>query len=203
MSATERVERILRFVEVIDRYKLEAHAFVLEHAVYGEFFRFCSTHPRITEAERRVFKNPYFVSFQRTLTMMLARQAKHEAETGIPEPIEILFDNGIDRPDRLRVAFEAWVNTVRRHEPTWLKLLVNTTVEFRDDVQCLPLQASDLLAWHIRRFFHESVQGRSHASDPIWRELRRIADPRIQTLRADDFAGMPLQMRADTWRGLI
>jgi hypothetical protein len=36
------------------------------------------------------------------------------------------------------------------------------TVSFRDDRDCLPLQAADLVAWQIRRFFSVNEPRRKH-----------------------------------------
>lgn len=181
LSLTERAARLLRFIEIIGKHRLEAHAFILKHADYNEFFRFISTHPVIAPAERRVLRNPYYISFQRILTMMLARQAK-EAEIKESASIEVLFDCGIDRHARLKLAFEHWVKTVERREPTWLKFLINKAAEFRDDKVFLPLQASDLLAWHVRRFCYEAMGNRSHAGDLVWRAPRPAMPDRLLEL---------------------
>jgi hypothetical protein len=195
MGPTERIDRLLRFVDIIGRYRLEAETFILKHSDYGEFFRIIADHPIITRAEQRVFRNPYFISFQRILTLMLARQAATLNET--PELLEILFDEGIDRKSRVERAFKEWIKVVRVHEPTWLRLLINKTAEFRDDKCFPPLQAADLLAWHLRR---HCEYGESHAVDPVWRALREAADPKVHILTEADFVGMLYQMRDRTWR---
>jgi uncharacterized protein DUF3800 len=195
MSPTERTDRLLKFIEIIGRYRLEAETFILKHSDYGGFFRVIANHPIITPAEQQIFKNPYFVGFQRILTLMLARQADTLKET--PELIEVLFDEGIDRKARLERAFKEWVKVVKAHAPTWLRLLINKTAEFRDDKCFPPLQAADLLAWHLRRYCE---RGESHAGDAVWRALREAADPKVHILTEDDFVGMLHEMHSRTWR---
>jgi Protein of unknown function (DUF3800) len=200
MTTNQRIERVLNFVAIIRRHELEAQAFILKHADYREFYRLIATHPIITKPEQRSYKNPYFVSFQRILTIMLARQAKKRDDTGTIEMIEMFFDDGMDRKARMQTAFAFWVKSANKFEPTWLSLLINKTAEFRDDKQCPPLQAADLLAWHLRKYCDKAARGNSHADDPIWQALRTAADPHIHTLTDEDLVGMLYEMRAETWR---
>jgi hypothetical protein len=202
MSSTKRIDRTLAFVDIIARHRLRAVAFLLKHSDYNDFFKIITAHPLMRPVERRMLHNPYFIAFQRILTLMLSLQAKTLAETHEHHMIEILFDNGMDRTKRLELAFDQWVNVVREKEPTWLDFLINKKAEFRDDKFFMPLQASDLLAWHLRRYCFEGVQGKSHADDPIWKALRKAADPELFPYQESDFVGLLEEMRSLTFGGI-
>lgn len=125
ISNTERIDRTLRFVDIIASHHLRAVAFLLKHSDYNDFFRIITGHPLMRSVERRMLRNPYFLAFQRILTLMLSLQAKTLAETREHHMIEVLFDEGMDRTKRLELAFDQWVNVVREREPTWLDFLIN------------------------------------------------------------------------------
>jgi hypothetical protein len=109
-----------------------------------------------------MMKNPYYLSFHLVLGVMLMTQAKKRADSGVEEPIEVLFDAGMDRLQSLRIGFNYLINTVATHNPEFLDLLINKEAEFRDDKLFKPLQAADLLAWHVdqrpRRFASSTAQ---------------------------------------------
>ena len=52
-----------------------------------------------------------------------------------------------------------------------MNLLQAKKPEYRDDKLNPPLQAADLLAWHLRRMCFEVSRGATCYDDPIWLEL--------------------------------
>jgi hypothetical protein len=166
-----RDERVLRFTSIITKHLKrgigEGITWILKHKDYAEFVKITATHPRITPEELTRIKNPYYLSFEKVFGDMLKIQGAKKTE----EQIHILFDEDIDDPDSLEVAFKSFVKTVRENSPRHLRLLVNKKAEFRNDKCFPPLQAADLLAWHVRRFCFESARGRRY-EDPVWDALR-------------------------------
>ena len=200
-SPDERIERTFGFVKVIEKHKPLGQLFVLKHADYREFFKVLSTHPSITLPERRMMKNPYYHSFLWIFHLMLLTQAKKRADTGVHEMIEVLFDEDIDRKDRLKIGFNHFINTLKKRHPDFLDLLVNKEPEFRDDKVFTPLQACDLAAWHFRRLLFETVRGNRY-NDPVWEALHKATEYKMvkytQELMIDNLE----RLRKETWRAM-
>jgi len=144
---------------------------MVSHDEYADFKRMMKNHPRATPQELKVIRQPYYLSFQYVLGSCL--KFKNFTRTR-DEPIQILFDCGMDDHRRLKLAFEQWVEVVRLSEPHLLQQLVNKEAEFRNDEKHPELQAADLLAYHQRKFVYETTQmnNREYAETPIWRTLQ-------------------------------
>jgi hypothetical protein len=170
-----RDERLLRFASILIKHlKGEVgHGmfWMLKHDDYAHFHNIISTHPTITNEEKRMLKNPYFLSFQKIIGNMLKMQVLKTVTSGTREKIQILFDEGIDDRENLEVAFEKFVEMLQFEPPIHRDLLANKTAEFRNDKDNPPLQAADLFAWHVRRFCFKSAK-REPYDDPVWTALR-------------------------------
>ncbi|MDO8431832.1 MAG: DUF3800 domain-containing protein [Candidatus Binatus sp.] len=201
-DADARVERLLKFVAIIRKHRLRGVSFLLKHSDYREFFRIISVHPVITPAERRMMRNPYYLSFQYIFTMMLIRHGQKCAESGTKELLEILFDDGGERKQRLKIGFENFVKTAKEKNPHLLDLLINKGPEFRDDKQMSPLQACDLFAWHFRRFCYEASRGNKY-EDAIWRALRDGIEYDTYLFTESDWIKLLLRLRQSTWDELL
>lgn len=88
-------------------------------------------------------KNPYMVCFYGAIVTV----ARFHASKAITAPVDFVFDEqgGLGA---FAVFWYDWIK--QRQDPPIAKLLGSTPV-FRDDKKVLPLQAADLLAWHLRR----------------------------------------------------
>jgi hypothetical protein len=178
MNRSARDERLLKFAAIIIKHlKQDAGlgvTWMIRHEDYTHFSHILAQHPEITPKERALIKNPYFLSFQKVIGQMLKIQADKPSE----EKIQILFDEGIDDPENLRIGFEQFVLMLNFSSPRHLRFMVNKSAEFRDDKDHPPLQAADLTAWHLRRFCYEVARGKRH-DDPVW-EL--LGSPQIRYL---------------------
>jgi hypothetical protein len=156
---------------VITKHLTQGVFFWMSHADYHSVFDFIA---KLPDRKMRVFKNPYFLGFLSTIgNLLLHVHSNEQRSKQATERLEILFDEGVDRPKRLREGYRAFVDSIKRKYPEDLELLVNKEAQFRDDKVFLPLQASDLLAWHVRRSRAAKVQGLSYR-DPIWTALQSV-----------------------------
>ncbi len=64
-----------------------------------------------------------------------------------PEPVEFVFDN--QGPEELKAL--SWYAGLVEAVPEPYKTIMANTPVFRNDRDILPLQAADMLAWHVRR----------------------------------------------------
>jgi hypothetical protein len=88
-------------------------------------------------------KNPYMVCFYGAI-VTVARL--HESER-ITTPVDFVFDE----QGGLGAFVVSWYDWVKQwQDPSIAKLLGSMPI-FRDDKKMLPLQAADLLPWHLRR----------------------------------------------------
>lgn len=199
LSPQQRDDRLLKFVGIIQKHKLDGTILPLKHSDHREFYRIAATHPAITDPERRMLKNPYAFAFQWTLGVMLSKQAKKRRDSGVTELIEVLFDEDIDRKERLKIGFRRFIESVKSKTPDFLDLLVNKEPEFRDDKDFLPLQASDLLAWYVRRLCYEGARGNKW-TDPVWLALKEATHLEIFPYTAERYADTLLRIRDETRR---
>jgi len=180
-NVTARDERLSKFVKIIAKHlapdPIEPYGltWMLSHKEYeANLQRMKSvktaTIKDLQEIERHI-RNPYYLSFQRILRDELLLRAAQNMYRGTSEKTEILFDEGIDNPANLEKAFGEFIEVVRLNDPDWLDFLQNKTPEYRDDKCNPPLQAADLLAWHIRKMCLEISRGATSYSDPVWLEL--------------------------------
>lgn len=178
-NETARDERLSKFVKIIAKHVRPPESYemtwLLAHNEYQNIIDRLAALPTatirdITEMRERA-KNPYYLSFQKVLGQELKLRVAQGLFTGNGEKTEILFDEGIDSPANLEEAFKQFIQTVRLDDARYLNFLQNTKPEYRDDRCNPPLQAADLLAWHIRRMCLELSRGANRYDDPIWLEL--------------------------------
>jgi Protein of unknown function (DUF3800) len=78
----------------------------------------------------------------------------------IDEPVDFIFDDQLTESDRVQDAYSSFMKTAA---PELTRRLGNRPIH-RSDKCFLPLQAADLLAWNVRRHFHERDCGRTFIS---------------------------------------
>jgi hypothetical protein len=100
---------------------------------------------------------PYFFSFHG----VIANAVKFLHPKGIQEKIDFIFDSEDGEPiaeilDGYSRFFE--------FAPPHLRDYIGDPPIFRDEKKFLPLQAADMLAWHIRRMFAKQAGGEEQVS---------------------------------------
>lgn len=126
----------------------------------GWFYRVIEDHARVFVAiaveieplERIVcslnlpskYKNPYFLAFRAIVDFT----AQYQHEMGLTEPIDFYFDDRSEK-ESVRKGFELF----KASRSDDIKKLIGHEPRFEDDEEFLPLQAGDLLAWHVRKLW--------------------------------------------------
>jgi hypothetical protein len=103
---------------------------------------------------------PYCLAFQRVLLEVQRMQLLHSFYFGYkPRPVDFIFD------EQGEIGLEAqgtWLTLKRVAErlaqagKTDFRPCFDAMPKFEDEKSFLPLQASDLYAWHLRRFFYNN-----------------------------------------------
>jgi hypothetical protein len=126
------------------------------------------------------FNRPYFYCFQAIMVPL----ANSMLEYGLPKvPIDFIFDEQGGVGDEAKFFYRI----IRDAQPAAVRSILSVDPIFRNDKLVLPLQAADMLAWHIRRTYLRdpaafpvpkflSSDGLHMASDIDTAWLKRIAD---------------------------
>lgn len=88
-------------------------------------------------------KNPYFMVFWGIIDSV-SRYCQHD---GSVLPVDFIFDNQGSMGDDAVLFYNETKNSMKPK----LRATLGSTPVFRDEKLVLPLQAADMLAWHVRR----------------------------------------------------
>jgi hypothetical protein len=88
-------------------------------------------------------RHPYLDLFY----ALIIKLAHWHYSLGLQIPVDFVFD------EQGEIGEEAvmWYSHIKSLQPPEIQALMGSTPIFRDDKKVLPLQAADLLAWHLRR----------------------------------------------------
>lgn len=89
------------------------------------------------------FANPYAMIYR----IVLDFTAQFQTKIGLNEPIDFIFDNH-SQESKVDTGFKLMRNRITDDNR---RKLLGRPPRFEDDREYLPLQAADLLAWHVRR----------------------------------------------------
>jgi hypothetical protein len=102
--------------------------------------------------ENSYHNRPYYFAFHG----VISNAVKYLHLKGIKEKIDCIFDSEGGEPiAEIIDGFSRFAEMAPDH----LKEYIGDPPIFRDEKTVLPLQASDMLAWHIRRVFAERAEG--------------------------------------------
>jgi hypothetical protein len=144
------------------------------------------------------FNQPYFYCFQAIIVPL----ANSMLEYGLPKvPVEFTFDEQGELGDEARFFYRI----MRDGQPAPVRSILSRDPIFSNDKLVVPLQAADMLAWHVRRNYIKtpnafqvpdflSADGRHMAVDIDTKWLTRIAEGYAQIPGTQE-----LRTRA-TWR---
>lgn len=148
-TATQRDEKLRGFVRLARHFKPVSFSVSIDRASYRSL---------VQPHAPRGLGNAYFVACFAAVTIV----SKYAASKAINTPVEFVFDEQLGVDDDFRLFFGHMTD----HLPRSARRLIAGPPVFADDKHRLPLQLSDLLAWHVRRSFE----------DPANLKVRLLAD---------------------------
>ena len=95
-------------------------------------------------------RDAYAYAFEALLIPTAIHQVQHRKDL-MQVPIDFVFDNQEGMGQRAKELYQA----IRLNQPKAVQNVLSAEPAFRDDKAVMPLQAADMLAWHIRRHFRE------------------------------------------------
>jgi hypothetical protein len=149
-------EKVVELVGIVKRHAFSGIFTGVMHDDYNEVVSANSDWP---------FKGPYFFTYNCLMTATL----KFLNREGIDEPVDFIFDEQHWQSKLVQRAYDTFIETA---SPELKKRLGNRPIH-RNDIDFVPLQAADLLAWNVRRWFFEKARGQKFAS-PVMEALGTI-----------------------------
>jgi hypothetical protein len=122
--------------------------------------------PEITNVKS--IKNPYYFAFKAITDMV----AQYQTQLGIDEPVDFIFD---DESEKVKLS-GIWDMIKLSSSPEFRKNMGDEPA-FKKDDKVLPLQAADLYAWWIRKWYNDRVVDWDKTLPFPWgmkRNIRRI-----------------------------
>lgn len=146
-SKERRNERVNQLIAVIRERARFAVYSVVPHDTFKEVFK-----GKIAKG----MDNPYFLTFFGVMQAMM----KYQHLSGAREKVDFIFDEELIT----KQVRDAWDLFVRFAPPEAASLIGSRPIE-RNDKAVLPLQAADLLAWKVRRYFYDKYEEKR---EPLW-----------------------------------
>ncbi len=187
-GSRQRDARVTTCLSIIQEVALTPVRVVIPHAAYREVFY------------RKVSKNldnPYFIAFYNVLgNVLLGLEDTPDIET-----VDFVFDepgteHGEESGEEYKVLVEGF-DAFLRNAPRHVTRLLAGRPSHKNDKGLSPLQAADLYAWQVRRFYDEQEQGREYR-DPVWLALSGIKGGLNVECDKERLAWMLERMRART-----
>jgi hypothetical protein len=156
----QRDARLQKFCPVINRHVEHGFAVVIPIDAHRKHFRGLFNPDALDR--------PYFLA----LFALAASVANVTRRLGYKEKVELIFDQQPNESKPLLMAeFDKFVGLAPPE-----KAGVFNIPKWENDVDVRPLQAADMLAWHVRRGYHEQMHGRDPTLHPTNAYLANIMD---------------------------
>ena len=156
----KKADRDQRLTELVAIIKRTAIASIFALVPRSEFFAV------MPKSRSRYFKSPYAIVYYALIWATL----KSMRRCGITDKVDFIFDEQLRLSDDVQAVYGWFAQQIMRSE---LGPLLGGRPTHGDDKKYLPLQAADLLAWHIRRWYHADSRGEKFET-PALLELRKI-----------------------------
>jgi len=152
-SVAERDKRVQEFVSLVLSHRPLAVRHVVPNDAYARVFK---------GKFAKSVDYPYFLSFHDVIGTVFIHLHSQDAERS--DQVDFVFDSQSEK--QVELVRQAWSFGVQAL-PQWARRLVGNRPDHRDDKIFVPLQAADLVAWHVRRSHESTWPG------PIWAEIWR------------------------------
>jgi len=134
-SEEERHAKLLRLARVVRKFDLTSFSCSVNAKCFNEVLKPVVVPP---------MTHPFFIAFYWTFSFVLHVLRVTKPEQGT---IDFIFD---EKPGIGQKVFSLWP-VYTQGLPKWAKDRLSGPPIFRDDEKITPLQASDMLAWHVRK----------------------------------------------------
>jgi hypothetical protein len=155
-SEPDRDARLAKLVGIIKDHVLVGVSSVVYHHDYSEV---------ISDKLSKETDAPYWLMYHAIMELVY----RWELANGIREKINFIFDEQFKQSDMAQASWSVYYD----QSPAEFKELFGDRPVHKNNVDTWPLQAADMLAWHIRRSYYEQESGNTFFS-PTMEVLRSI-----------------------------
>lgn len=157
-STEQRDKKVSELVQLITDYRPLALTDVMPHEAYECVFK-----GKIAKG----LDYPYFLPYHEIMGTLWRYQYNHDWHPD--EKADFIFDEQGKESELIQRIWPFTASDV----PAAVKKFVGNRPVHRDEKTFLPLQAADLFAWHVRRFYEEKSRGREY-NNPAWKALSSL-----------------------------
>ena len=155
-SPEARDERLFQLISVIQRnVQLGIQSVVHLHA-YNNIIKGKIAKP---------MNNPYFLSFYGIMIALYRYHLEHP----LTDKVDFIFDEQLKQSDQVQAGYSKFVDLM----PPVFKPILGGRPMHRSELDAVPLQAADMLAWHVRRKYWVEEVGKDY-DDPLRNRLLEI-----------------------------
>jgi hypothetical protein len=151
-----RDARVVRLIDIIKDHVLVAVSSAVFHRDYSEV---------ISDKLSKETDPPYWLIYHSVMELVY----RWELANGIREKVNFIFDEQFKQSDMVQASWSVYYE----QSPPHFKELFGDRPVHKNDKCTFPLQAADLLAWHIRRDYYEHNKGNTFSS-PTMDSLRSM-----------------------------
>lgn len=154
LSDAERDARLKSLIQIVNRHAMHGIVSVIPYGLYNRFIRGNFALQSTTTLDR-----PYFLSFFGVMTRLFQIVDKLK----LNDKIDFIFDTqDSENKSILMSEYERFISLA----PGNIGALSAGYPSFKKDEDLLPLQAADMLAWHIRKYYFQHHNGNDPTKHP-------------------------------------
>lgn len=154
LTDQEMEDRLKSLVGVINRHAMHGVVSVIPYAIYNRLIR-----GKFNLLGTSTLDRPYWISFFGIMARLL-QVTKH---LKLDDKVDFIFDTQDNESKPLLMSeYDRFINLA----PPDLRNLSGGYPIFKKDDEVLPLQAADMLAWHVRRHYFDRYAGRDPTKEP-------------------------------------
>lgn len=136
----DRELKVNQLIGVLNKHAPQSFHVSIDLPTYNELF--------VKDGVPWGFQTPYWFAFE----VMFVKLTQHLKESGATDPVDFILDEQNQITRSVTSLFEC----LRASQPKEMQPLIRSTPIFRNDKDVLPIQAADMLAWHVQR---DSIAG--------------------------------------------
>ncbi|WP_213739653.1 DUF3800 domain-containing protein [Bradyrhizobium sp. dw_411] len=154
LSDAERDARLKALIQLVNRHAMHGVVSVVPYELYN-----CIIKGNFNLQSTNSLDRPYFLSFFGVMTRLFQITEK----LNLGDKIEFIFDTQDNESKAILMSeYDRFISLA----PDNIAALSGGYPSFKKDEESLPLQAADMLAWHIRKHYSDQDSGKDPTKEP-------------------------------------
>jgi len=154
LSNAERDARLKALIQVVNRYAMHGIVSVIPYKLYNSLIK-----GNFNLQSTSTLDRPYFLSF----FGVMARLLQITQKLNLDDKVDFIFDTQDNENKQILMSeYDRFISLA----PDNVAALSRGYPSFKKDEELLPLQAADMLAWHIRKYYSDHDSGKDPTKGP-------------------------------------